>query len=393
VFSYTGGVGFNSGLIRVADLVGNGGTVNLNGGTVVTNGFSKGAGTGSINANSGTVKAASNSTNLFANFAGTGGSNSVNLLNTIGSGGLKMDTNGFAVTISNVLSGTGGLSKVGDGSLTLSGANTYTGTTSVSAGSLNLTGSVAGPTSVTGGTLNLAGSSASLTIGAGGNLSGQGTANGPLTFTGSSQFNVIPTGTFLTANSVDASGGMVLINPLAALSATPQVILSAAGGITGAIGPNFVLQSRASLTYNAGSTQLLLAVSGSNNIKWKGNLSNQWNLQTQNWTNLGSPDVYFNADNVTFDDSASTFNVSIQPATVTPASVTFANSANDYTLTGGAIGGTASIVFNGSRSVIVANSDSYSGSTSDRREPASARATVFNDPPRARPSSFARRAR
>lgn len=47
---------------------------------------------------------------------------------------------------SGVISGSGGLTKVSVGTLTLSGANTYTGSTSVEAGILNLTGSIVGQT-------------------------------------------------------------------------------------------------------------------------------------------------------------------------------------------------------------------------------------------------------
>jgi len=49
-----------------------------------------------------------------------------------------------AVTVANAISGSGGLVQSGSGRLTLSGTNTYTGTTTVSAGELNVNGSIAG---------------------------------------------------------------------------------------------------------------------------------------------------------------------------------------------------------------------------------------------------------
>jgi autotransporter-associated beta strand protein len=53
-------------------------------------------------------------------------------------GGIKIDSAGFNVAISQVLTGTGGLEKSGAGSLTLSGASTFTGATTVTAGTLEL---------------------------------------------------------------------------------------------------------------------------------------------------------------------------------------------------------------------------------------------------------------
>lgn len=56
-------------------------------------------------------------------------------------------------TFANAISGAGGLTKTGNGTLTLAGQNSYTGLTSVQAGTLALTGSVAGDLDVTNGTL------------------------------------------------------------------------------------------------------------------------------------------------------------------------------------------------------------------------------------------------
>jgi autotransporter-associated beta strand protein len=70
---------------------------------------------------------------------------------------------GESATQSGVISETGGsrpLEKIGDGTLTLSGSNTYTGTTTVSAGTLDVTGSIASTSVVIdGGTLVVDGSS------------------------------------------------------------------------------------------------------------------------------------------------------------------------------------------------------------------------------------------
>ncbi len=55
----------------------------------------------------------------------------------------SIDTQANSMTVASVVSSTGGLTKLGTGTLTLSNANTYTGDTSVSAGTLNLSNSLA----------------------------------------------------------------------------------------------------------------------------------------------------------------------------------------------------------------------------------------------------------
>ncbi|MGN1273663.1 MAG: autotransporter-associated beta strand repeat-containing protein, partial [Thermoguttaceae bacterium] len=64
-------------------------------------------------------------------------------------------TTGQTITLSGALSGTGGITKVGEGTLILSGQNTYTGTTVVQGGSVDVSGKLAGNISIQKGTLNI----------------------------------------------------------------------------------------------------------------------------------------------------------------------------------------------------------------------------------------------
>jgi autotransporter-associated beta strand protein len=104
------------------------GTFNLNGGTVNANKISGGTGSATVNFNGGLLKAKVDESNLIENLD----------VADVQSGGLKIDSNGFNVSTSQILAGIGGLEKSGAGQLTLSGANTYAGTTTVAAGVLRI---------------------------------------------------------------------------------------------------------------------------------------------------------------------------------------------------------------------------------------------------------------
>ncbi|WP_264052795.1 autotransporter domain-containing protein [Rhodopseudomonas palustris] len=98
-------------------------------------------------------------------------------LAAIGSGGATFDTNGSNVTFTSGLSGVGGITKAGAGSLVLSTANTYTGATLINAGTLALSGagSIASSSGVTvgaGASFDISGITAGATIAT---LAGAGT--------------------------------------------------------------------------------------------------------------------------------------------------------------------------------------------------------------------------
>ncbi len=134
------------------------------GGTVVSGGTLQFSGAGTLGSTSGTLTVNSGTLDLsganlgVGNFTGTGGTvtnNGTAAVLSIGNG------NGSGGNFQGVLangSGTLALSKVGTGTLTLSGANTFTGGTTVSAGTLTLGASdvlSSGAVTVSGGTLAL----------------------------------------------------------------------------------------------------------------------------------------------------------------------------------------------------------------------------------------------
>jgi fibronectin-binding autotransporter adhesin len=108
-------------------LAGGVGTLNLNGGTLITDKIQGGGGSGTVNFNGGKLQATGDVAEIFANHG--------NVTTTILAGGLKVGgTPNF--TISEAMAGAGGLTKEDSNIVTISGNNTYTGSTSVSGGTL-----------------------------------------------------------------------------------------------------------------------------------------------------------------------------------------------------------------------------------------------------------------
>jgi autotransporter-associated beta strand protein len=118
-------------------------TLRLNGGTITVGGFTKTQTTytNGINFNGGLLRAGSNNPAFLPAFS--------KQTAIVQAGGAIIDDGGLAITISqplihdSTLGATvdGGLTKLGAGTLTLAGANTYTGPTLISAGTLALSGS------------------------------------------------------------------------------------------------------------------------------------------------------------------------------------------------------------------------------------------------------------
>jgi autotransporter-associated beta strand protein len=121
-------------------------TLNLDGGTVRTHRFT---GTRDINggAQSGNGTINFNGSQIIATADDAAFIGQVDTVN-VNAGGLLVDSNGFTLSASQNLGGSGGAVKTGAGTLNLNGANSYLGTTVVSEGTLGGTGSFAGAVSV-----------------------------------------------------------------------------------------------------------------------------------------------------------------------------------------------------------------------------------------------------
>ena len=154
------------------------GTYYLTGGTLNLKALSKGTGTAAFNFGGGTLKAGDTFTSsLDMNLSGIGSNPLITYNATV-------DTNNVPVTLSGILSGVGGLNKVGSGTLTLSNASNYGGPTTVYQGTLLVNGSLTSAvTANLGSTIGGSGSVGGLNVLSGATLS-VGTSPGTMTVNG-----------------------------------------------------------------------------------------------------------------------------------------------------------------------------------------------------------------
>jgi len=314
------------------------------------------------------------------------------------------DQSGTFAGILKAGSGTLALTKIGAGVETLTAANTYTGTTTISNGVLQLTasGTIANspnvninggtfdisqiasyviPSSqtinVAGGTFIIASASASsssvnftngtLQIGS---LNGAGDGSGTANLTAS------------TVN-IDAMGGFIKVGNTPRISAFPvaypvihYTTLNGSGTFSGLFPAGYggyIVNS------NAFSTVYVILTNGPVTpvITWKGlngaNLDSDWDVITPDWVSNTAPVDYVDGAIARFTDSGSTNYINITTATFpsgtgpTPGDTIVSNNMLTYTFGGsGGIGGTNHLFKEGSGTLILDNTggDTYSGGLS-----------------------------
>jgi autotransporter-associated beta strand protein len=386
-------------------------TFNLNGGTltigqVITNNNS---GTAAFNFNGGTLRAAAAST-TFVDLGGA--TQTANVL----TGGAIIDSNGFNLTIPQALlsSGSGGLTKQGAGTLTLSATNTYTGPTLVTGGTLTLGSSgnidtsssvtingsgakfvqnnfgiLPSPVTLTQGTIDANGTITTLTVAnaVGNTLNpGAGTASiltvDTLAFQGAATINLQATGdlmdqSILSTNLSTNAAGQIVINATntSGLWTSNEagydytLIDYSSGSFTGDIS-HFVLGTISSLNSSQEATlvdtgsAIVLRITGVP-LTWAGGTGN-WDLTSNNWNGESGLTNYVDGSPVLFDDTTSLFDVVINSGAVSPGGIVF-NNFGDYTISGSTINdviaGTGTLIKNASGTVTINTNNTYTGAT------------------------------
>ena len=268
----------------------------------------------------------------------------------------------------------------GVGTWTLSGANTYTGATVVSSGTLLINGSTH--------------TNSAVTVGASGALGGTGTVYGVVNVAagGTLKPGVNGVGTLRLANTGTAAltlNGSTISNDVSSVAGVSDLI-----AISGTLVLNGVntlalalpagdmpTGSYTLMTYAAcsgsgtlvldnaysnakiivGQTSVTLSLTGSGMAYWKGGKdANAWNTTSDNWL----PDTYADHEPVVFDDTGSADPaVTITPDEVAPFYVTVSNNVNPYTIGGAAIVGTCGLTKSGISSLTLNGQNTYGGAT------------------------------
>ena len=270
------------------------GVLNLDGGTLVTPLIAQVGGTaasGTFNFNGGLLQAGTNATAAF--MTGLTAAN-------VQLGGARIDSGTNVITIAQALldGGTGGgLTKFGTGSLTLSGANTYTGLTAISNGTLVVNGGVA----------------SSVTAGLGSTLNGSGIIGGPVTIQPGATLapGTTALGTLVMNSSLTLDAGAAayfqlnksLVTSNSAVAAAGPVVANGALTVTN-LGPALVAGDRFQL--------FSVPVGGA-------------------FTSVVLPSGYNWVNNLAVDGSISVASV-IVPIPTTPTNITWGISGGNYTL-------------------------------------------------------------
>lgn len=309
-----------------------------------------------------------------------GGLSSVNITNN---GALVVDSTN-SVNLSSSITGSGTLTQGGGGTLVLSGANSYNGTTSATNGTLEIdqttagtgavntsSGTVLSGIGVVGGPVTVGGE-----LSPGTSTGGLGTfqAGGGLTLSAGSTGNFGLNATVPTSGDSVAVTGNLAVNNNAidvSFNGVPSdgsyPLFTYTGTLSGSFNPAVTGThfTAAVDTNTLGAVNLDLSGSGYA-LEWNSTSGNEWDNVSTNWNNLGNstPSTFLSGDSVLFDDTLGVVTTIDIPSgtTVFPLSITDTATNNFFTISGaGHIGGSSGIVKSGLSILAIGTANSFTG--------------------------------
>ena len=216
---------------------------------------------------------------------------------TVTGDGLIVDAPlGSTLEVGAMLQGAGGFTKRGEGTVTLSAANTYTGATVVEAGTLNITGAITGGLSVSNGAACAVSLASAPSLGA---VSVAGTATFSTPFTATSL--AIPAGGTLAVTGLGSNVGAVsdyagdfVVSLPAGVSDWPQntaIVSSSTDAflekVAAYLTANVAVSARFEFTVKEGSVQLVEAGLVNGTLTWTGATGDTLWSSAGNWGNAG----------------------------------------------------------------------------------------------------------
>ncbi|MAT73415.1 MAG: hypothetical protein CMJ58_28355 [Planctomycetaceae bacterium] len=200
--------------------------------------------------------------------------------------------------------------------------------------------------------------------------------NGNLSFNGGSivfDMNETPGSDDLisvTGTTSVAGGGVVNPNFLGADPAvgTTYTFLTSSGGFSDSLsGWSVAWPGRgASPTVFIDGNDLKFtttAIGAGGSVIWTGAVNGTWDIQsTQNWSLGGSPDVFFNDDDVEFNDTGANPAITLAEA-VSPRNVVIDSSTNNYSFTGNSILATGTLTKRGTSTLTLDNTNTFTSVT------------------------------
>jgi len=274
-------------------------------------------------------------------------------------------------SLAQSITGSGSVTKIGNGLLTLTGTNSYSGTLTVSGGALNTTTAKAGTGAINVGTgleLDIKRHAANAKITAAGASFDSATVKFDFNLKGPNATPMLDvTGTLNNAGTMNIhiqNAGTLVVGTYPLIKYGSLVDGGgSAFNLANVISPRVT----ATIVNNTGTKTIELVVTAVDLLKWTGLMDNVWDTTTTNWllTGSSSPINYADGELLQLDDTGLNTSITLS-IPVGPGMMMLSNTSTPYSISGpGSINGGGTLVKSGAGSLTLATAGgaSHSGGT------------------------------